>query len=184
MSLIEVLVAILVAALGIMSMLAMQINATKYTKTSEVRALGTLLIGDLADRMRANQAGFIAGNYASTPTYPANGLVSAPDAVNTCNAATSTCSPADMAAQDLNDWRRAVNFALPNGYAAISPAVSNATTGQNAADVWIVWLDPQGDKSFDNGATECPAAAVSKTGKDGKASLSVTPRCMHFLINI
>ncbi|RZK98755.1 MAG: type IV pilus modification protein PilV, partial [Rubrivivax sp.] len=52
-SLIEVLVAILVVSIGILSMVAMQANAVKFSKTSENRAIGALLVNDLADRLRA-----------------------------------------------------------------------------------------------------------------------------------
>jgi type IV pilus assembly protein PilV len=191
MSLIEVLVAILVAALGIMSMLAMQINATKYTKTSEVRALGTLLIGDLADRMRANQQGFLANSYAFTDAYPSDGEVDAskidaPTAL--CNTKTAACSAAEMAAADLYDWRIAVANALPGGFVRVSNA--DTANGENGADVWLVWQDPVGDTSFDNQATACPAnliaapsAAADPTTKV-KPSKTITPRCMHFRINI
>jgi type IV pilus assembly protein PilV len=196
MSLIEVLVAILVAALGIMSMVAMQVNATKFTKTSEVRAQATLLIGDLADRMRANQQGFLAGNYAVNADYPDDGVFEAGDLTPPANTCKSTpgCTAPEMAAADLYDWRLRLVNTLPSGFARISTA--DTTAGENGADVWLAWLDPAGDTSFDNQATACPAdlipapAATGGTKADPKpdapsqSSKPVTPRCMHFRINI
>ncbi|MDO9237832.1 MAG: type IV pilus modification protein PilV [Aquabacterium sp.] len=177
-SLIEVLVAMLIASLGILSMIAMQINATKYTKTSEVRTMGTLLVGDLTDRMRANKAGFLAGSYFIDPAtkYPDDGPVKAPEkAQPTCNEAASKCDVAQLAAQDLADWQRSVFFALPGGSARISKP--DLTGSENAADIWLIWAPPQGDASFDNNATECPSAAIP-------SKATVTPRCLHFRVNI
>ena len=176
-SLIEVLVAMLIASLGILSMIAMQINATKYTKTSEVRTMGTLLVGDLTDRMRANKAGFLADGYFINPEtkYPADGVVAEPSALTTCNTAASKCDVAQLAAQDLADWQRSVFFALPGGSARISKP--DLTGSENAADIWLIWAPPQGDASFDNNATECPKDAMPDKA-------TVTPRCLHFRVNI
>ena len=59
-SLIEVLVALLVVSLGILAMSGLLTNSTRYGKTSEFRAVATLLANDIADRMRANKAGVTA----------------------------------------------------------------------------------------------------------------------------
>ena len=53
-TLIEVLVSILLMALGVLAMAAMQVNAVQYGKTSEFRTVASLLANDLSDRMRAN----------------------------------------------------------------------------------------------------------------------------------
>ena len=174
-SLIEVLVAMLIASLGFLSMIAMQVNATKYTKASEYRTMGTLLIGDLADRMRANRAGYLANLYTFTDDYPEDGAVTAPDALSNCNEPSNSCTAAEMAAQDMNEWRRAVSFALPGGYVRVNiPAVVN---GNNTADVWLLWQDPQSGAALDGIGSECPAAGIPKDA-------TVTPRCMHFVISI
>lgn len=175
-SLIEVLVAILVIALGILTMLAMQINSTKLTKTSEMRAMGALLVSDLADRMRANRTGFEAGNYAFTET------TDTPTLEKECTGDTANCTPAEMAAQDRFDWLTNIRDSLPTGTAHIS-GVDN-TAGKNGVDVWIMWLDPK--EASDSGTpspSTCPPA--DKLSDDIQtASTNGALRCMYFRINV
>lgn len=180
-SLIEVLVAMLVIALGILVMVVMQINASRLTKASEVRSLGALLTADLADRMRANPAGTVAGHYALSTKYPANGVVSEPMANTACQSTTATCTPQQMAQQDLADWQRSVFFALPGGSARISAIQIDNTTGENGADVWLIWREPDAGNTATT-TTECPSDAVA-TGSDGKPS-ALQVQCMYFRINL
>jgi type IV pilus assembly protein PilV len=183
MSLIEVLVATLVVALGILAMVAMQLNATRFTKTAEVRTLGTLLVNDLADRMRANRGDLKTGGYVYATPYPATGAVTEPAvASNECNAPDKDCSTADatgltaLAAADKADWLRRVYFALPNGSARIGAYDAN----HSAVDVWLIWMDPDGDKS-EMATNECPSNAVAAAAT---GSTAVTPRCLYFRINV
>ena len=180
-SLIEVLVAMLVIALGILVMVIMQINASRLSKASEVRSLGALLTADLADRMRANPAGTVAGHYALNTTYPANGAVSEPSANTTCQSTTDTCTPQQMAQKDLADWQRAVFFALPGGTARISAVQIDNTSGENGADVWLIWREPDAGNTA-TATTECPSDAVA-SGSDGKPS-ALQVQCMYFRINL
>lgn len=178
MSLIEVLVAILVVALGILVMVVMQVNSTKFAKTSEIRAQAALLVADMADRMRANPKGFNADAYKlnDATQYPANGQVSEPAANTACISAADACNAQEMASADVLHWRRSVHFALPGGFARIS----SRDTVNNAVDIWLAWLDPSGDTS-DVAENECPADFVAKPDKDTTA---VSPRCMYFRINL
>lgn len=169
-SLIEVLVSILVAALGIMTMVVMQVNATKLGKTSEVRAMGALLVGDLADRMRANPQGFAANNY----TF--NEATAIPAASTQCIGPGAACSAQQMAQQDLADWLNTINGTLPSGTARIGTVNAN----NNGVDVWLVWLDPQ-----DQSAITAATLNLSACPKDLAVQSSTAPvRCMYFRINI
>lgn len=62
-SLIEVLVALVITALGIVGLVAAQLNALKFNQTADVRSHATLLAYDIADRMRANRQAALAGHY-------------------------------------------------------------------------------------------------------------------------
>ena len=53
-SLIEVLIALLLVALGVLGAAALQLNALRYTQDSAYRAQAALLVTDLLERMRAN----------------------------------------------------------------------------------------------------------------------------------
>lgn len=62
-SLIEVLVALVITALGIVGLVAAQLNALKFNQTADVRTHATLLAYDIADRLRANREAALAGHY-------------------------------------------------------------------------------------------------------------------------
>ena len=56
-SLVEVLVAMFVVAMGILALAGLLQASTRYSKMSELRSTATLLANDIADRIRANPIG-------------------------------------------------------------------------------------------------------------------------------
>jgi len=62
-TLIEVLVAILITATGVLGAAAMQLNAVKFNQVSTSRSAAVFLANDIADRLRANRAAALAGSY-------------------------------------------------------------------------------------------------------------------------
>lgn len=175
-SLIEILVALLVVSFGVLAMSGLLGTASRYGKTSEYRGVATLLAADIADRMRANRP---ALNSKAVPPGSADAydikddwelLTSAPDAEPCGDKA--DCTAAQMAAMDKADWKRALYFALPNGmgYVSYSP-------DQNAADVWVAWLDPVASseeaEAGDGKRQECPTPFQGKKPQ---------PRCLYFRV--
>lgn len=175
MTLVEVLVAILIVSFGLLAMAAMQANAIKYSKTSELRAVATLLARDLGDRIRANSPGGVppAGAYTLTDAYAA--ITEAPTVPACTNAA--ACTPAEIAARDLAEWQRSLFASLPgaDGYVVV-----NGTAAPVTVDIWIAWNDPQEQDAprADAGtASECPSAFVA-------SSTTNPPRCAYFRIGL
>lgn len=99
-SLIEVLVAIFILAIGVLGAAALQMNALKFNQTASVRSQATFLAYEIVDRMRANRAQALAGSYD---------LALAADDPN-CGA---------IASCDLRDWRTALDDRLPQGSGAV-----------------------------------------------------------------
>ena len=62
-TLIEVLVAILITAIGVMGAAAVQLNAVKFNQTAKFRSTAVFLANDIADRLRANRTAALNGNY-------------------------------------------------------------------------------------------------------------------------
>jgi type IV pilus assembly protein PilV len=159
-SLVEVLVAMFVVALGILALAALLQVATRYGKMSELRSTATLLVNDIADRMRANRAGAALGAQGydlATHDYPSE--VVAP--LGACTSATP-CAPAALARSDMADWTARLRATLPSGSAFIRylPGAGPATS---AVDVWVGWTDPNSLASGaagERGSAECPAAWV------------------------
>jgi type IV pilus assembly protein PilV len=62
-SLIEVLVAVLVLAIGLLGVAALQINATRANQSAELRSQASMLAYFMLDAMRANRDAALAGSY-------------------------------------------------------------------------------------------------------------------------
>lgn len=93
-SLLEVLIAALVLSVGLLGLAGLQIAGMKTTHNSYQVQQATWLVHDLLERMRANRAGVIAGNY--TTPFGSTCSTTAPACTNT-----SQCTAAETAAIDL-----------------------------------------------------------------------------------
>lgn len=103
-TLIEVLVAALVLAIGLMGVAGLQAVSLRNNQSAFMRSQATALAYDLADRMRANVASAEAGAY--DPTAAA--------ATATCNTIAG-CTPTDLAEHDLDEWAALIATYLPDG---------------------------------------------------------------------
>mgnify|MGYP000954108036 FL=1 len=169
-SLIEVLISIVIATIGLLALVGTTVSSARFSKMSQYRGTATQLASDLGERMRANKTGLAAydmqTNFAGQAVLPA-----VPGTV--CNSFATTCTAAQMAAYDLQAWRAVVRDQLPDGSAFI--VVQNV---QVAADVWLVWRDPAVANADDAPTTnsECPAALTVGGQPD--------VRCSYFRINL
>jgi type IV pilus assembly protein PilV len=110
-TLIEVLIAMLVLALGLLGLAGLQATALTNNVSAYNRSQATELAYDLADRIRAN----IAGLNTYTTMLPTNAA-----AQSDCVAVSTTCTAADMAQNDLYEWNLNVTTTLPRGAGTIS----------------------------------------------------------------
>jgi type IV pilus assembly protein PilV len=132
-TLIEVLIAMLVLAIGLLGLAGLQATSLRNTQSAYNRSLATQLAYDLVDRMRANVAGVAV--YTSM-------LPSAAAAQENClkvSTFTITCLPNVMAKNDLYEWNLAVTTSLPKGTGAITPA--NAVCNIAVCTITINWDD-------------------------------------------
>ena len=157
-SLVEVLVAMFVVAMGILALAGLLQASTRYSKMSELRSTATLLANDIADRIRANPMGAQVGadGYDLVDkAFPSP--LAPPHAACTSD---TPCGPVDLAKVDLADWTARVHATLPKGstwiqyHAGVAPA-------PEYLDVWVGWADPltlSPGISTDRSGTECPDA--------------------------
>lgn len=139
-TLIESLVAIVVAALGILGILGVQMRTLSDTSTTVRRAQAIRLIEDLSERMRVhpNALGSIATYAASTGSLPTA------QASKLCD--TGACTHAEFAAYDLREWKRSVERALPLGEAVVFFAPGDNTAGtRRQLGVLIRWRENERD---------------------------------------
>jgi type IV pilus assembly protein PilV len=181
-SMVEVLVAILISAIALLALAGVNAAALRYTKMSQYRAVATQLANDMGERLRANKGapgvgpvaatGFLAGAYDFTTDFAGQALrASLP--TQQCDSAASSCTPAEIAALDLAQWRRLVRDQLPEGSVFLL-----RQSDQSAMDLWLVWRDPAVAASDEAPAAvlECPDG-LNRGGDNGV-------RCSYFRINL
>lgn len=119
-SLLEVLIAVLVLAVGVLGAVLLQTNALRYSASAAAHTQATFIAYDMLDRMRANPTGL--PNYATNVTAG-------------CSAASSSASSsASILATDLADFSYAVSCLLPVGHGQV------AINGQRAT-VTLAWSE-------------------------------------------
>jgi len=114
---IEVLVAVVILAIGLLASSRMQILGINYTVGATTRTQATMAANDIIDRMRLNRAGVTAGAY----------------------------DPANLANTDLAEWTSSyfgtaggrTSTQLPPG----AQGVISAADAQNVRTVTITWND-------------------------------------------
>ena len=125
-TLIEVLIAVLVLSIGLLSLALTQVNSMRNTHSSYLRTQATFLADDILDSIRANRVNAEAGDYDIGLGVAASG--------------TDT-----MALEDLGTWKDNLATLLPAGDGSIA---RDAATGE--VTVTVQWRDR------DDAATDPP----------------------------
>jgi type IV pilus assembly protein PilV len=117
-TLLEVMVALLILSIGLLGLAALQLTGMRYNTDAYARTQATLFAYDIIDRIRANPAGRINGNYSVANTAAAEVIVGAYSACSatTCKCDGTACSSANLALYDLGKWysaQEAVTGGLP-----------------------------------------------------------------------
>jgi type IV pilus assembly protein PilV len=115
---IEVLIAMIVVAVGVLGISRMQITMLRNNQSALLRSQASLLAYDVIDRMRADRQSALAGAY----NHPLGDA--APSA--------STVPSAQ-----LSDWLESIDTTLPSG-------VGGVALNGNVVEVTIRWNDSRG----------------------------------------
>ena len=164
MALIEVLAAMLITAFGLTAISLLLVATMQYGKMAQFQTTAQQLAAGYAELMRANPDGFGAGLYDKNASYAASANALP---VPAC-ADPAQCTAAELAAIDTAQWRNKLRANLPGGDAFVQHS-------GNAADIWVMWLEPGTQTGMDSlalGGATCPSAALPASGS--------TPRC-YFL---
>ena len=142
-TLIEVLVAILVASIGLLGLIKMEALAISNTHVSSSRSLVALQASSLAAAMQGNEAYWAAG--VAPTAFSAKGSVVTDSLTGVLNqtvpncatAAAPACSPAQLAAYDLQTWAANMTLLIP-AYTA-SFTCTNVAGTQISCVITINW---------------------------------------------
>lgn len=144
-TLVEILVAMVVLSIGLLGLAGLQSAALQSNFSANARTQATIYANNLIDRMRANPS-----DASETAYINANAVMSlaAPPNNQLCNAVTP-CTPAQMAAADLDDFFTELSARLANPSAVIcldstpedgTPAAA-ACDGMGPDLVLKIWWD-------------------------------------------
>lgn len=143
---IEVMVAIVIFAFGMLGLAGLQTTALRYQKSAWLRANTAALATDIAERVRSNLEGAKdPAAYQFTSAY-ADAAATPPAAPSVDAAAIPT--PKQIADRDLAEWAAATADQLPGGAVNLSGSIAS---GYVATLMWH-------DKDF---ADTTPACAAS-----------------------
>lgn len=127
-TLIEVLIAMIILAIGLLGLAALQTTNLRNNLAAYNHGQATQLLYDISDRMRANGK-TVASSYVTTGTDALSGSINTAckpscTAANVCTIS-GTCTPTNMATNDLLEWKNAIASAnLPMGKGIIAPTAT------------------------------------------------------------
>lgn len=157
-TLIEVLVAAIVLAIGILGLATTMLTGLKSDKSAYYRSQASAIAYDMADRMRLNQDAI--ASYINLDTN--NNAPSAPGCLSVANG----CNAADQYSVDVREWKN--NFANVTNVSAFSPKLPNGRgqVTQDAAGRYVITVSWSEDDWTNN------AGAIARNATT--ESLSVT----------
>ncbi len=117
-ALLEVLIALVVVAVGLIGMALLQVTAMQHAHQGQMHSHSTYLLYDITDRIRANSDAADSGDYD---------LAFGASATATKNCEAAECNSSEMADFDLEQWEDHILRVLPGGEGAVSVSGGVAT---------------------------------------------------------
>jgi type IV pilus assembly protein PilV len=150
-TLIEVLVAVVILSVGVLGLAHLQIKVLRSLSGSYLQQQAVTQAYDLADRMRANKAGFEAGSYNSADSV--NYQIPANNGCTQSASAALNCTSAQMAAHDSFEWAQNLDRALPKalGTVCLDQVTSDATACDGAGTTYtitVAWTDRSDQRNY------------------------------------
>lgn len=131
-SLIEVLIAIVISAVGMLGIAATQSLSVTHTRNSVYRTTATILASQISDSMRVNMEGksfYIFDDLSELKAFPS------------CFDLNANCSPENLARFELFIWKQDLNSLLPEAQAKIINKVESGTPNPDIFVVEISWQE-------------------------------------------
>jgi len=97
-TLLEVMVALVIFAIGLLGLAGLQAQSVQYSHSAYLRSQATFHAYDILEKMRANRAVALTGNY--------NATFSSTGTDNGCYDNAGNCSAIELAQHDIFDWKQ------------------------------------------------------------------------------
>lgn len=149
-ALLEVLVSLVVFAVGMLGVAALLIIAHKTSSSNYIKQTGVQYAYNMLDRIRANSQAAINGNYAIS-NLVSSGSPTVPSAPSS-DCSVSVCSATQMAAYDTWYWLAKELALLPAGCGSVVTALD--ANGNTSVTITVQWDDSLAQADLGaNGAT-------------------------------
>ena len=130
-SMVEVLVALVVLAIGLLGIAALYLNSLQSGRTAIYRTQAINLAADLADRIRMNRTAQAAYDTA---------FADAEAAVAACETV-GGCTDVDLASTDLANWKQEIAQQLPGGEGQVAVTLPVAAGEPANYVVTVRWTE-------------------------------------------
>lgn len=129
-TMIEILVTVLILAVGLLGLAAMQVVSLKNVNNTQFRTLATMYAYDMSERMRSNQAGVEGGGYDDITGIEAN-------------PGCSSCNASQVAQLDAFEWNQLIKQDANSG--GLPEGVGTVTADGNLFDITVSWKEQSRD---------------------------------------
>lgn len=149
-TLIEVLITMLVVAVGLLGAAGLQLASTRFQQTSSMRTQALLQADFIIEKIRVNNSNLTQANLATAVAAPASAYLAADDYANAgllpadpaCGLnGQLACTAAQAAQRDLREWRESLARDLPGGRGSLFPVADGGATEPNARRVVVMWRE-------------------------------------------
>jgi len=132
-TMVESLVALVVISVGMLGIAGMYLASLQAGRSANLRMQAINLASDMADHIRANQPG--------RSFYKAK----ATDKGTQADCETKTCTPEDLAKNDIFIWKHEISDALPANANGQLKYTNNDDPLPDVCEVLVTWREPGSD---------------------------------------
>ena len=122
-SLIEALVAFMIISVGMLGIASLQTVSMKAGHTAITRTAAVFNVEDMLDRMRTNPTAIATYDGGTTPDGGDNGCsdISNNTSPHLTSAAATSCTPDELAADDIYRWKRSLAKNVEASIVVVAP---------------------------------------------------------------
>lgn len=151
----EILITLVIVATALLGTAGLQVYAMRVNQSGQFRNQAVFLASDIAERMEANKAAAVAGNYVLASTSVSS--------VAATDCAAAACNSTNLASWDISQWGIAIANLLPQA----TWKITRTTTGNPSTyEIVIGWTDRRTDTNY--GAYNAASSVGINAGGTGE----------------
>jgi type IV pilus assembly protein PilV len=140
-TLLEVLIAMVIVAIGLIGLAKMQMLSVSATKDAGSRTLAAMHVSNLVSSMHSNKSYWASGAAPASFTASGTNITDSTHVLDRLiiGGCTSACSPADVASVDVSSWVQLMNSQFPFYDAKID--CTNNISQPVSCQIYVTWME-------------------------------------------